>query len=109
MSNEVFAQEGWVTALKYEDEIIEDLKKRTGGKVCSTATLLFTLQPANIICLCRHVYSRHLGHRATVRLYAAALALPMRWPVSEPVLCRLSLLAVRDGVPCRLQVLRRRA
>jgi hypothetical protein len=31
--NEVFAQEGWVTALKYEDEIIEDLKKRTGGKV----------------------------------------------------------------------------
>jgi len=31
--NEVFAKEGWVTALKYEDEIIEDLKKRTGGKV----------------------------------------------------------------------------
>lgn len=23
---------GWVTALKYEDEIMDDLKKRTGGK-----------------------------------------------------------------------------
>lgn len=31
--NEVLHQEGWVTALKYEDEITDDLKKRTGGKV----------------------------------------------------------------------------
>lgn len=23
---------GWVTALKYEDEVLDDLKKRTGGK-----------------------------------------------------------------------------
>lgn len=23
---------GWVTGLKYDDEILEDLKKRTGGK-----------------------------------------------------------------------------
>eukprot|EP00775_Hariotina_reticulata_P006975 gene6975-7190_t len=30
--NDVFAKEGWVTGLKYEDEIIEDLKKKTGGK-----------------------------------------------------------------------------
>ncbi|KAF8059999.1 hypothetical protein HT031_004937 [Scenedesmus sp. PABB004] len=30
--NEVFAQEGWVSGLRYEDEIIDDLKKRTGGK-----------------------------------------------------------------------------
>jgi protease-4 len=30
--NEVFAAEGWVDGLKYEDEIIDDLKKRTGGK-----------------------------------------------------------------------------
>lgn len=31
--NDVFAAEGWVSGLKYEDEIIDDLKKRTGGKV----------------------------------------------------------------------------
>jgi len=31
--NDVLAAEGWVTALKYEDEITDDLKKRTGGKV----------------------------------------------------------------------------
>lgn len=31
--NDVLAAEGWVTGLKYEDEIIDDLKKRTGGKV----------------------------------------------------------------------------
>jgi hypothetical protein len=30
---EVFAAEGWLTGLRYEDEIIDDLKKRTGGKV----------------------------------------------------------------------------
>ena len=27
-----YADEGWVTGLKYEDEVREDLKKRTGGK-----------------------------------------------------------------------------
>jgi hypothetical protein len=26
------ADGGWVTALRYEDEIVEDLKKKTGGK-----------------------------------------------------------------------------
>lgn len=31
--NEVLLKEGWVSALKYEDEITDDLKKRTGGKV----------------------------------------------------------------------------
>eukprot|EP00879_Flechtneria_rotunda_P016300 GHRR01017055.1.p1 GENE.GHRR01017055.1~~GHRR01017055.1.p1 ORF type:complete len:674 (+),score=260.41 GHRR01017055.1:690-2711(+) len=30
--NEVFASEGWVDGLKYEDQITDDLKKRTGGK-----------------------------------------------------------------------------
>lgn len=41
--NEVFAAEGWVDGLKYEDEITDDLKKRTGGKV-------------GMIC---HKYSKH--------------------------------------------------
>ena len=27
-----YADDGWVTGLKYEDEVREDLKKRTGGK-----------------------------------------------------------------------------
>ena len=26
------AEGGWLTALRYEDEVIADLKKRTGGK-----------------------------------------------------------------------------
>ncbi|KAF6255484.1 peptidase family S49-domain-containing protein [Scenedesmus sp. NREL 46B-D3] len=30
--NEVLLAEGWVDSLKYEDEVIADLKKRTGGK-----------------------------------------------------------------------------
>lgn len=40
--NEVLLKEGWVTALKYEDEITDDLKTRTGGKVrgcCSVRVL----------------------------------------------------------------------
>lgn len=31
--NDVLLAEGWVSGLKYEDEITDDLKKRTGGKV----------------------------------------------------------------------------
>jgi hypothetical protein len=31
--NEVLLAEGWVDGLKYEDEIIDQLKKMTGGKV----------------------------------------------------------------------------
>ena len=27
-----FVDGGWVTGLKYDDELLEDLKKRTGGK-----------------------------------------------------------------------------
>ena len=27
-----FVDGGWVTGLKYDDEVLEDLKKRTGGK-----------------------------------------------------------------------------
>ena len=27
-----FLEGGWVTALKYEDEVLEDLKERTGRK-----------------------------------------------------------------------------
>lgn len=27
-----FVDGGWITALKYEDEVMDDLKKRTGGK-----------------------------------------------------------------------------
>lgn len=30
--NEVLLAEGWVDSLKYEDELIEDLKRKTGGK-----------------------------------------------------------------------------
>lgn len=38
--NDVLLNEGWVTALKYEDEITDDLKKRTGGKVTQIGTWL---------------------------------------------------------------------
>ena len=27
-----FVDGGWVTGLRYEDEVMDDLKKRTGGK-----------------------------------------------------------------------------
>jgi hypothetical protein len=35
--NEVLLGEGWVDRLQYEDQIIADLKTRTGGKVRRTA------------------------------------------------------------------------
>jgi hypothetical protein len=38
--NEVLLKEGWVSALKYEDEITDDLKKRTGGKVSTQLVVL---------------------------------------------------------------------
>lgn len=37
--NDVLLAEGWVSGLKYEDEITDDLKKRTGGKVSSCLPL----------------------------------------------------------------------
>jgi hypothetical protein len=49
--NEVLRKEGWVTDLKYEDEITDDLKKRTGGKV--RAQQLHYTQPQ----ACGNVYS----------------------------------------------------
>lgn len=47
--NEVLLKEGWVSALKYEDEITDDLKKRTGGKVrlcCQRSALCCSLTVA---------------------------------------------------------------
>jgi hypothetical protein len=38
--NDVLLAEGWVSGLKYEDEITDDLKKRTGGKVGGGWTLV---------------------------------------------------------------------
>jgi hypothetical protein len=35
--NEVLLAEGWVDGLQYEDEIITQLKQRTGGKVGANA------------------------------------------------------------------------
>ena len=32
---------GWVTALKYEDEVLDDLKKRTGGKADKLRSVSF--------------------------------------------------------------------
>lgn len=53
--NEVFAAEGWVDGLKYEDEIIDDLKKRTGGKVTTRNThsghVLRCLRSRGMVCL----------------------------------------------------------
>ena len=45
-----FVDGGWVTALKYEEEVNEDLKKRTGGKktkLRSVSMLMHNMGPAN--------------------------------------------------------------
>ena len=38
-----FLEGGWVTALKYEDEVLEDLKERTGRKPDEVGDLKMTL------------------------------------------------------------------
>lgn len=48
--NEVLLREGWVSALKYEDEITDDLKKRTGGKVSIDARVDTTVVALHCTC-----------------------------------------------------------
>jgi hypothetical protein len=53
--NEVLLAEGWVDGLKYEDEIIEQLKKMTGGKVgvhCGQKQLRTSIRTASASVLC---------------------------------------------------------
>ncbi len=77
-----FVDGGWVTALKYEDEVLDDLKKKTGGKAdklrsVSLALLLFQLS---------------IVDAASCKRYRLAHALHCCAPTTANAACMLSML-----------------
>ena len=61
------ADGGWVTALRYEDEVISDLKKRTGGKddkVCAVTPWAFCTGCPFVHCLFQNGNHNHISVNA---------------------------------------------
>lgn len=57
---------GWVTGLKYEDEVMDDLKKRTGGKADKLRSVSLRVCAA-----CDLAYPEHVFH--TIRFCTGIL------------------------------------